>query len=437
VRLPRKQVRLAIAAATVLACAAFEGHDPDTVPRVLAALAIVLVVAKLAGFAFEAFKLPPVLGELLAGVTLGNLRHLGFEGLDFIGGEPVVRALAEVGVVILLFEVGLESNVEQMRRVGVSAFLVATIGVITPMALGYGVARVMLPHETWHGHVFVGAILSATSVGITARVLKDLGAIGSVEGRIVLGAAVIDDVMGLVVLAVVKGIVAGAAAGGGVSVVDVLVIVGKAVAFLGGAILVGGVIAKTVFRFASAVYVPGVLLAVSLAFCFGMSYAAYVVGLAPIVGAFAAGLVLDEVQFAELEEKEGRGLEELVRPIATFLVPVFFVITGFGVDLSVLGNPSILGFAALLTAAALVGKQACALAVTERGLNRLAIGIGMIPRGEVGLIFAAAGATTFLPGGVPVVGPETYAAVVIMVMVSTIITPPLLAWQIRRGGVQA
>jgi len=324
-----------------------------------------------------------------------------------------------------------------MMRVGLSAFLVACIGVVTPMALGYGVARWMLPNETWHGHVFIGAILTATSVGITARVLKDLGQIGSVEGRIILGAAVIDDVLGLIVLAVVKGIVAGAAAGGGVSAVDVLIIVGKSVGFLGGAILIGGRLSKVVFRFADVVYVPGALIAFALALCFGGAYLAYLVGLAPIVGAFAVGLVFDHVHYKSLADKEGHGLEDLVHPIAAFLVPVFFVVTGAHVDLSVLGDPKILGFAALLTGAALIGKQACALATTERGLNRLAIGIGMIPRGEVGLIFAATGAATLLPSGQPVVGPSTYAAVVIMVMVSTLITPPMLAWQIRRGGVKA
>ncbi len=410
--------------------------DPAQVPRVLAALAVILVVAKLAGAGFDRLRLPPVLGELLAGVVVGNLALVGVHQLQPLVADPVIHVLAEIGVVFLLFEVGLESNTAQLLRVGTSAFLVACIGVITPMVLGYGVARWMLPDEPWHAHVFVGAILTATSVGITARVLKDLGQIHSVEGRIILGAAVIDDVLGLVVLAVVKGIVAGAASGAGVSAVTVLIIVAKAVGFLGGAMLIGGRLSKVVFRIADAAYVPGALLAAALALCFGGAYLAYLVGLAPIVGAFAVGLVLDDVNYRHLAEKEGHGLEELVHPIAAFLVPVFFVVTGAHVDLAVLGNPQILGFAALLTVAALVGKQACALAVTERGLNRLAVGFGMIPRGEVGLIFAATGAATFLPDGKPVVGPSTYAGVVIMVMVTTLITPPLLAWQIRRGGVR-
>jgi Kef-type K+ transport system membrane component KefB len=435
----RKPVHLALALVVILGASGASGGSTsaDDVPRVLAALAIILVVAKLSGALFERVTLPPVLGELLAGVALGNLGLLGVHQLEPLLGDRVIHALAEIGVVFLLFEVGLESNVKQMMRVGASAFLVACIGVITPMALGYGVARWALPHETWHGHVFVGAILTATSVGITARVLKDLGHIGSVEGRIILGAAVIDDVLGLIVLAVVKGIVAGASTGAGVSAVGVLVIVAKAVGFLGGAMLIGGRLSNVVFRIANKAYVPGAMQATALALCFAGAYLAYLVGLAPIVGAFAVGLVLDDVHYKTLAEREGHGLEELVHPIAAFLVPVFFVVTGAHVDLSVLANPKILLFAALLTAAALVGKQACALATTERGLNRLAIGIGMIPRGEVGLIFAATGAATLLPSGEPVVGPNTYAAVVIMVMVSTLITPPLLAWQIRRRGVKA
>jgi len=206
------------------------------------------------------------------------------------------------------------------------------------------------------------------------------------------------------------------------------------VGFLGGAMLIGGRLSKVVFRIADVAYVPGALLATALALCFGGAYLAHLVGLAPIVGAFAVGLVLDQVNYHRLEDKEGHGLEQLVHPIAAFLVPVFFVITGAKVDLAVLGDTRILGFAALLTVAALLGKQACALAVTERGLNRLAIGFGMIPRGEVGLIFAATGAATLLPDGRPVVGPSTYAAVVIMVMISTLITPPLLTWQIARRG---
>lgn len=434
--LGRKPVRLAIIAAAVLSLGAAGGpSEADQVARVLSALAIILVVAKVAGALFETLRLPAVLGELLAGVALGNLQHVGVGGLEFITHEPTIKVLAEIGVVLLLFEVGLESDVTQMIRVGASSFMVAAVGVVTPMALGYGVAHFMLPQLTWHTHLFIGAILCATSVGITARVLKDIGKIQTKEGRIILGAAVIDDVMGLVVLAVVQGIIAGAVAGKGLDAWEIAKIVLKAIGFLGGAIVIGGRLSKIVFKTAGTyLRISGLLLALSLAVCFGLAYAAHAVGLAPIVGAFAAGLILDEVTWRPLAAREHHGLEELVHPIAAFLVPVFFVVTGAHVDVRVLGDTSILVFAAQLTGCAIIGKQACSFAVLERGLNRLAVGLGMIPRGEVGLIFASVGSATLLPSGQAVVDPRTYAAVIIMVMVTTLVTPPVLSWSLRRGG---
>lgn len=432
--LRRKHLRVAALGAVVLLCTGAGGEKSLMIARVLAALAILLVLAKLAGELFERVGQPAVLGELLAGVLLGNLTYLGVDHLSFVTSLPAIEVLAEVGVVLLLFEVGLESDVNQMLKVGASSFLVAVIGVVTPMALGYGVARLMLPQLTWHAHVFIGAILCATSVGITARVLKDIGKIQSTEARIVLGAAVIDDVLGLIVLAVVQGVIAGAAAGQELGAGTILGIMGRAFAFLVGAILVGGRLSRFVFKVASRMKIHGLLLAVALAVCFGLSFAAHAVGLAPIVGAFAAGLILDEVAYRPLQDRERHGLEELIHPIAAFLVPVFFVVTGSKVDLRVLADPSILLFAGTLTIAAIAGKQACVFGVLEKGLNRTAVGLGMIPRGEVGLIFAAVGASTLLPDGAPVVDPRTYAAVVIMVMITTLVTPPVLSWSLRRGS---
>jgi Kef-type K+ transport system membrane component KefB len=403
--------------------------------QLLAALAIILVLAKLIGILFARLSLPPVLGELLAGIVLGNLGLTGWHGLDFVATDPTVIMLAELGVIILLFEVGLESDVGQMLAVGRAAFIVAVVGVVLPMGLGYGVAMLMLPDSTWHVHLFVGAILAATSVGITARVLKDLGVVGSVEGRIILGAAVIDDVLGLIVLAVVKGIALGASGGQGIGAVDVLVIVGKAVGFLGVAILIGGRVSRLVFKVADRVYVPGLLLALALGACFGAAIAAEALGMAGIIGAFAAGMVLDRVAYRPIEEKEGHGLESLVHPIAGMLVPVFFVVTGAKVQLAALADWSVLALGGLLTLAALVGKQACGL-VAGKGLNRWAVGFGMIPRGEVGLIFAATGAATMLPGGQPVITPPIYAAIILMVMITTLVTPPLLTQAVRRGGMR-
>ncbi|HVK72019.1 MAG TPA: cation:proton antiporter [Kofleriaceae bacterium] len=402
--------------------------------RLFLAIAVILGAAKLVGDLFARLGLPPVLGELGAGITLGNLDLLGWHAFDFAVTDPNLAFLAELGVIVLLFQVGLESNLAQMARVGLIAFAVACVGVALPMALGYGLHAVLAPAKTWHTHLFIGAILTATSVGITARVFKDLGEIDSPTGRVVLGAAVIDDVLGLIVLAVVAGVVVGA--GGGGEPLDaggIVAIIGKAVGFLAAAIALGPWLSKRLYRAASLLRVHGVLLATSLAFCFAIAYAAHAVGLAPIVGAFAAGLVLDEVVFHDHLAKGDRPLEHQLEPIGQLLTPLFFVLTGARVDLGAFGDTEALALAGALTAAAIIGKQACALVAFGPGIDRLSVGIGMIPRGEVGLIFAATGAALTLDGQ-SVVDPRTYAAVVLMVMITTLVTPPLLAWSLRRPG---
>lgn len=402
-------------------------------PVILGAIALVLVVAKLVGDVFERLGQPAVLGELLAGIIVGNLTLLGFDGLDFIRTDPHLILLAEIGVILLLFEVGLESDLVEMARVGVSALLVAVVGVITPVALGYGVHWWFHPEATWHTHLFIGAILAATSVGITARVLQEIGKIDSPTGRVVLGAAVIDDVLGLVVLAVVAGIVQGANTGETLDAVQILVIIGKSLAFLVGAIVLGRPVSRLLFGWATVLLTRGVLLALALAFCFALAWGAGAVGLAPIVGAFAAGIVLDATMYRDLESRETHGLDALLHPITAFLVPVFFVVTGAKVQLGALNDGSILLLAGALTAVAIIGKQACALVAFGPGVNKLAVGLGMIPRGEVGLIFAAVGAGLTLDG-TPVVDEATYAAVVVMVMITTMVTPPLLATALKKGG---
>jgi len=212
----------------------------------------------------------------------------------------------------------------------------------------------------------------------------------------------------------------------------VLRIVGKSLVFLAGAVILGQWLAPGAFRVASRMRGEGLLLSVALAFCFGLALLAGAAGLAPIVGAFAAGLILDRAQYRELEARDARSrtIEELLQPIATFLVPVFFVLMGMRVDLSVFATRGVLGFAALLTLAAVIGKQACALGVLERGTDRLAVGLGMIPRGEVGLIFAGIGATLAVRGE-RVVNDVVYSAAVVMVGLTTLLTPPLLAWRLK------
>ncbi len=409
-----------------------EGHSDHAgaLNELLVGLIIILIGAKLGGEIFERLGQPAVLGEILVGIVLGNLTLVGIGGLDYLRTNEPIIALSELGVILLLFEVGLESNVHEMRRVGFSALVVAILGVVTPFLLGWGVGRFFLPTEPWQVHVFIGATLCATSVGITARVLKDLGQLQRPESKIVLGAAVIDDVMGLVILAVVGGLIQASMGGAPLGVLGIGAIIGKALGFLVGAIAIGTYLSPKLFRLASFLTVQHMLLVTSLGFCFLLARLAAEIGLAPIVGAFAAGLILDPVHYKDFADKGEHSIEELIHPISGFLVPVFFVVTGMKVDLGQLGDVSVLGFAAALTVVAILGKQVCSLGVMERGLNKVAVGVGMIPRGEVGLIFANIGLGLQIlgPNGAPepVVSPSTFSAVVIMVMVTTLVTPPLL-----------
>ncbi len=405
-----------------------------SVQPVLLGLLLILVGAKLGGSLFARFGQSPVLGELLAGVLIGNLGLFGYHGFDALRDLGGIQLLAEIGVLFLLFEVGLHTNVGQMMAVGASSLIVAVLGVIAPMVLGYFCSAWFFPGHNVLTHWFVGATLCATSVGITARVLQDLGRTASVEGRIILGAAVIDDVLGLIVLAVVAGIIQAADAGRTFDPKSGFMILLKAVAFLAAAVVVGRWLSKHAFQLATRLGGSGMLLSTALALCFGFAFLAGAVGLAPIVGAFAAGLVLDDVHYRDLQSRDHkqRSIPELLEPLSTFLVPVFFVLMGMRVDLSVFGVPGVLGFAAVLTLAAVIGKQVCAFGVLERGADRWAVGLGMIPRGEVGLIFASIGATLSIRGE-RVVDGAVFSAVVVMVALTTLMTPPLLVWKMRRS----
>ena len=407
---------------------------------VLAALVLILLGGRLGGLAFERLGQSPVLGELLAGVILGNLGLLGFHGFDRFRDLPAIDLLAQIGVLFLLFRVGLETEIGEMMAVGASSFLVATLGVIAPMVLGFLVTRAFFPAQHALADWFVGATLCATSVGITARVLADLGRAASLEGRIVLGAAVIDDVLGLLVLAALSGLLDAANHGKAFALGSVLWILAKSGLFLVGATLAGGWLSARLFRAAARLRGEALLLTFALVFCFLMAWLAALAGLAPIVGAFAAGLVLEEPNDADLRARDPRrrNLPEQLEPIAAFLVPVFFVLMGMRVDLGALAMPGVLVFAAVLTLAAMAGKQACSLGVLERGVDRLAVGLGMIPRGEVGLIFASIGATLVVAGE-RVITTQIYSAVVVMVAITTLSTPPLLTWRLRSraGGARA
>jgi Kef-type K+ transport system membrane component KefB len=398
------------------------------VGALLLALAVILVAAKVGGHLAEWLRQPAVLGELLAGVLLGNC---GIAWLHGLGTDPAVDLFAQVGVVLLLFEVGLESRVVDVLQVGGRALLVAVLGVITPWILGWGLGALLLPDRSVYVHAFLGATLTATSVGITARVLKDLGHAQTREARIILGAAVIDDVLGLVVLAVVASVIKAADLGSSASLAETGVVILKAVAFMVGALTLGVLLTPYLFRVSARLRGSGVLLSTSLTFCFLLACLASNIGLAPIVGAYTAGLVLEEPHYLGFLGRD-RSLPDLVSPVSSFLVPVFFVLMGIRVDLGAVLNPAAAWLALLLALVAIAGKQACALGGLGGGLDALSIGIGMIPRGEVGLIFASIGLSLTVHGE-RVVDPVTYSAVVLMVMITTLVTPPALKWSLARG----
>jgi len=425
----------AVAAFAWPAVALAGGADPhaDPILPLLLALAVILFGAKLGGDLATRLGQPAVLGELLIGVLIGNLGLVGFGGLDPLKSDPAVDMLSRLGVLLLLFEVGLESTVSQMLRVGFSSLLVATLGVAAPFALGWLVSAWLLPGGSALVHAFIGATLTATSVGITARVLQDLGRSQTTEARIILGAAVIDDVLGLIILAVVSGVVVAADRGGALSYGAIGLIMGKATAFLVGSLVVGVLLTPKLFHLGARLRGRGVLLALGLTFCFLLSWVSGKIGLAPIVGAFAAGLILEELHYRDFTERGEHPLDVLIHPISGFLVPIFFVLMGMRTDLRSFGNTTVLGLAALLTVAAVAGKQICSLGVIGKGIDRISIGIGMVPRGEVGLIFANIG-LALTARGERIIEPSTYSALVVMVIVTTMITPPVLKWSLGRGG---
>ena len=369
--------------------------------ELLLGLALVWVVAKVAGEGLERIGQTAVLGELLAGVIIGP----GILGL--VHESEVLHALAELGVLILLFEVGLESDLGELLRAGVQAALVALVGVAVPFAVGFGVMQGL-------GHppllaVFVGATLTATSVGVTARVLTDVGRLQDAAAKVVLGAAVVDDVLGLLILAVVTGI----AETGSVSAASVGVLSIKAVLFLVVAILLGIRLAPPVVRWVGQMRGRGSLIVYPVVFAVALAAVADMIGLATIIGAFAAGLVL-----ATSERREH--IKDRVKPIADLLVPIFFVTVGMKVQPALL-NPfaenAQFGIAILLTVVAIASKLVAGLAVYQRGVRRWPVGVGMVPRGEVGLIFAGAG----LAAGV--IAEDLYAALVVVIMLTTFAAP--------------
>jgi Kef-type K+ transport system membrane component KefB len=306
------------------------------------------------------------------------------------------------------------------------------LGVAAPLLLGWLVGAWLLPDAGPYLHAFLGATLCATSIGITARVLQDLGRSQSREARIILGAAVVDDVLGLVVLSVVAGVIGAAAGGASLSYGSIAWIIAKAALFLAGAVVIGLRLSPRLFRFGARLRSRDVLLTFGLAFCFALAWLSDLVGLAPIVGAFAAGLILEDVHFRGLVDRGERPLREAIHPITAFLAPLFFVVMGMRTQLASFFDARVVLLTLALTIAAIAGKQVCGLGVLGGGVDRLSVGLGMVPRGEVGLIFANIGLMLSV-GEHPLLDATTYSAIVAMVILTTLVTPPALKWSFGRG----
>ncbi len=409
---------------------------------VLLSLVIIYFSSKLGGEICARINLPPVLGELVGGVVIGisALSLLVFPesgasasnsliitilektaGLTpeaasgvFATQSEIISVLAELGVIILLFEIGLESDLQELIKVGPQAAIVAVVGVVAPFAAGTA-GLVYLFHTPLIPAIFAGAALTATSIGITAKVLAEIGQISSPEGQIIIGAAVLDDILGIIVLAVVASL----AKTGEIQVTNIIYLIISAGTFLIGSILIGRFLAPYFVHLVNKMKTRGQVLIIGLIFAFILSYIATAIHLEAILGAFAAGLILAETE----KRKE---LEKQVIPVADILVPVFFVCVGARTDLSVL-NPAIpsnregLIIAAFLIVVAIIGKMVTGLAVFgQPDLNKLAIGVGMIPRGEVGLVFAGVGAAS------GALNQSTEAAIIMMVITTTFVAPPFL-----------
>jgi len=423
-----RSLLIVVSAATASWAAAGGGeHSESTFYRDLLGLVLIILAAKLGAELFERLKQPGVLGELVVGMTMSGLALAGVSYFAQLRDSPGLHVVAEVGVILLLFEVGLHSRLHELLEVGLSAALVATLGVIGPVLLGFWVSELFRPEEPWYVHLFVGSTLAATSVGITARVLQDLNKLNTIEARIILGAAVVDDVLGLIILALISGIVSSIAAGTGpgIEATTVLMIIVKATLFLVAAIVLGRFVHLNAVRFGTRFRVPGVPVVIACSFCFTLAALAGEIGLAPIVGAFAAGLVLEPSDYEVYQQRGELPIDKLIRPMATVLTPVFFVMMGLRVDLRAFTAVDILGFAVVVTLAAIAGKQMCSLGVLQKGVDRIVVGVGMIPRGEVGLIFTGMGARMAVHGE-PVFSASTVSAMIFMVMVTTLITPPVL-----------
>lgn len=437
-------------------------HADPVVPILIASIFITLGAA-LGGLMMKWIKQPSVLGELLVGLVAGNLGYYfrnpvltvlregdnlsriaalalagpltladatykvlpagphtdliasllsSPNGISYLNVYSFIDVVSRLAILILLFLVGLEISLVEMRRVGKSAAFVAALGIVLPMLLGLGSMKLLHPAGTLAADLFIGGILTATSVGITARVLRDLGKDTTEEARVILGAAVIDDVLCLIILAVVSGL----AVTGTISLASIAITTGKATFFLVASLGIGIWLMPRLVRRLATFGVKNLKLLFGVSFAFLLAWLANLAELATIVGAFAAGMVLNSFFDREVE---GASLHELLSPLESLVVPLFFVWMGVQVKLETMANKDVLIAGLLLTIVAIVGKVASGWGCPPT-MNRLAVGFGMMPRGEVGLIFAGIGK------GIGVVDEGLFSAIVLLVMVTTVLAPILL-----------
>jgi Kef-type K+ transport system membrane component KefB len=406
-----------VMAAVLLPAVAMANGVSETFTQTSLLLILMITLADICGFIFERLGMAEILGEIWAGILLGNLALVGinFDLSNLLRSSEFMVYSSELALILLLFLVGLESDMRALLRVGSNALAVAMTGMALPVALGLAAGAVLgfgTGVEGW----FVGAMLAATSVGITAKLLGDSGLIDTRSARVILGAAVIDDVLGILLLAVLASVVVS----GEVSALDLLWIVAKALLFFAGALLIGQKL------------MPGVVHIISLnkhssvwtgfALCLALAFAqlAHFAGLAPLIGAFVAGLLLDDVDFRVGDTLQKHRLEELLKPISDIMITIFFVSIGAQVQLQTLLDPQVLLLIVSLTLVAIFSKGVAGYAVRGPGFDRLGIGFGMIPRGEVGLVFAA------FAFGNHVFDATMYSALVLVVLLTTLVGPILL-----------
>jgi Kef-type K+ transport system membrane component KefB len=448
--------------AALLSASGELSHADPVVPILIASIFITLGAA-LGGSLMKWVKQPAVLGELLVGLIAGNLGYYlasptltvlregdnlsriaaialngpynlgeatlkvlppgphaellarllgGPHGQTYISIYAFVDIVSRLAILILLFLVGLEISLVEMKRVGKPAAIVAVLGIVVPMILGLVTMKLLRPDNPLAADLFIGGILTATSVGITARVLRDLGKDRTDEARVILGAAVIDDVLCLIVLAVVSGL----AVTGQISVSSIALTTGKAALFLVASLGVGIWLIPKLVRRISGLGIRNLKLLFGVSFAFLLSWLANLAELATIVGAFAAGMVLNSFFDREIE---GASLHELLSPIESLVVPLFFVWMGIQVKLEAMARRDVLIAGLALTVVAIIGKVVAGWGCPKT-MNRWAVGFGMMPRGEVGLIFAGIGK------GIGVVDDGLFSAVVLLVMITTVLAPIML-----------